>query len=362
MKTRELGSIDNDDPFKDLEPAKPLDLGDINKLLNTAQAPQAVPNSVEIVASEKNKVDLTANTSPDLGPEWIRQDLPSLGIPYIPLGIKEIFLRPLSIPLLSKIHAARINESFPILVDALNNCINIDIRLLTPEDFIFAMYWIRDNSYPTVPMRIPHKTMYGNEIEINVRRTNLKITELNMTIDEYRVWYDKGYCFPTVRDAELITRNEEDIDEEQSWMLETSQYIRPFKDGEEIDYKKYVSNKFDNLEKLGPSALIDINNFKKEIAHGIEQTIEVVDYKFEPNSAIEYMEKEVLRLKEELNGFPEIGYDDARGLILLTIRQIRNLENEIDLIKAAIDSGAQYTPKKEVVAVKISATHFFPEL
>ena len=80
MKTRELGSIDNDDPFKDLEPAKPLDLGDINKLLNTAQAPQTVPNSVEIVASEKNKIDLTANTSTDLGPEWVRQDLPSLGI------------------------------------------------------------------------------------------------------------------------------------------------------------------------------------------------------------------------------------------------------------------------------------------
>lgn len=363
MKTRSIEvseDIDSSfDPFKDLPPTKPLSIGEVSSILNQAQTVAPNKPTVEIVSSSKNAVDLSVSSDKQLSEEWIRQDLPSLCIPY---SFREVFLRPLTIRALSKLHSARVNMSFPILVDALNMCINEDIRSLTPEDFVFVMHWIRDNSYPAIPLRIEHKTMYGNTIEVNIRRSNLKITEFNLTKEEYSEWYKRGYCVPTVRDAELINRNEESMDSETEWMLETAQYIRPFDDNEEINYDKYVDNKFARLDKMGPQVIVEIEKFKQLIKHGIEQTVEVVDSKFEPEAAIAYLDSEINKIRSSMNEIPEDIVEEAPLTIIMAVNKVKELEVERNAIQQAIDNGEIYTPKKEVVAVNLTATEFFPRL
>lgn len=356
MKTR---SVENIDPFEGMEPAKPLAMEDIDRALRSASAaiPVATQSNVEIVSSEKNKVDFTANTSnKPAGEGWIRQELTSLCVPY---KFREVWLRPLTIDSLSKLHSARVNQSFSILVDALDECINVDIRNLTPEDFVFVMHWIRDNSYPTVPIKIEHKTIYGNTVEVNVRIGDLKITELNMTREEYKVWYDKGYAFPSVRDAEVITRNEENMDPQQEWLLETAQYIRPFDENEEVDYGNFINNKLARLSKMVPNAVVEVEEFKQLIYHGVEQSVKVVDRYYEREAAIKYMEDEIARLKLSINEIPEDMIDDAKITIFMATMEINKYQKELDAIRAAGDS---YKPITETVAVTLTATEFFPKL
>ena len=365
MQTR---VIDPNDPFSKLDPptrfeppAKetPPTLGSIF----AQPAPIAVTQDVQVVASEANKVDLTVN-SPSPGPAWTRQDLPSLQTPY---DIREIFMQPVTVPVLSMLHAAHVNASLSLLIDAVDQCVSVDCRSLTPEDFNFVMYWVRDNSYPKTPQRIPYKTRYNNEITINLLFTNLKITELNMTRAEYlRDWKSKGIVFPTMRDAELISKNEEVADDLQ-WMLEFAQYVEYVpgvtEDGKPItDYSDYVERKFEKLNNGGVELIAQITKFRSLIAHGVQETITIVDSKFDPVKAAEDFEAEASKITMSLNNIPAETLANSTAGLMYIINTASELITEAKEIRKELAAGRTVKPREEVVPVTITATDFFPYL
>ena len=72
MRTRSVDE-NREDPFKNLEPPKPMSqpksIADVRSALNSANNRTPVEQSITIVESEKNAVDLTVNASNKNGPD-----------------------------------------------------------------------------------------------------------------------------------------------------------------------------------------------------------------------------------------------------------------------------------------------------
>ena len=350
-----------------------------NRLLNLAkeasevkEKPASQPEALQTLDEHKletlsgtsmsTRIDdreLQARAASNLGEEWVRQDLPSHSVPY--LG-EEIFLRPFTITVLSRVHAAMRSESFTLLVDALDHCINIDIRRLTPSDWNAMLYWLRLNSYVRTPYTIPWISKYGNQNEHRITESNLEFIELDMTLDEYKVWKEKGLCFPTVRDMELMQAN--DLPEEDRWRIEYSQYVDipniKNEDGS-IDYHNYVNRKLDALEKGGLPMIEDIKDFVQRIEHGIVETVELTDTKFEPVAAVTYLRDSVKATRQMLESILNSSEDKQIEVGMIGMSQRADeLEAEADLIEKTIAEGKQYIPGKETIGLSINSMHFFP--
>lgn len=305
--------------------------------------------------------EFRARMENNLGEEWVRQDLPSHSVPY---NHEEIFLKPFTITVLSRVHAAMKGGNFTQLVDALNQCINIDIRRLTPEDWNAVLYWLRLNSYVRTPYTVPWVSKYGNENEHRIVDSNLEFVELQMTLDEYNEWQNKGLCFPTVRDMELM--QDSDIPEEDRWRIQYSQYVRLTaikKEDGTIDYSDYLNRKLDVLEKGGTAMLEDIRDFMALISHGIVETIEVTDVKFDPLKAVEYLRRSVLETRDMIAAILRTSEDKEIEIGLIGMsKRADDLEAEADLIEQTMKEGKSYSPGKETIELSINAMHFFPTL
>lgn len=294
-----------------------------------------------------------ARVSTELGEEWIRQDLPSKCIPY---DFNDVFLRPIRVKTLGLIHAARINASFTLLLDALNYCVSVDIRELTPPDLTFVMHWIRENSYPKSPLKIRYKTRYGNDIEVPVKRHDLEITEFQMSAEDYKSWKDKGIVFPKVRDMELLFGDSVPV--EQRYLLDYAQWTDV--DIDEKDYDNYVAIKIDALDAKGLGFLSEIDEFKSLTEHGVEESVVIVDPKFNPQQAIHYFESQADQLIATITRIDPKRREEFADTIIDIESVALEMQAEADEIKEALEKGEKVVAKEEVVEVKLTATNFFP--
>lgn len=294
-----------------------------------------------------------AKASHDLDPNWVRQELPSKCRPYT---FKEVFLRTLTIPTLGVIHAARVKNSFTILLDALNQCISVDIRELTPPDLTFVMHWIIDNSYPKSSMKIKYTTRYGNKIEIPIRTRNLAITELAMTEEEYQKWSDRGFTFPKVRDMELLFGDAVPID--TRWLLDYAQYVEADIDPKE--YHNYTQLKIDALTEMGLGAIVEIDEFSELIKHGVEETVTITDPNFNPVKAAEFFDEQAKKMLATIAAIPLEDREDLAVTIIEIGATAEEMMNEAADIRKALAEGIKVEAQEEVVAVRITATDFFP--
>jgi len=372
MRTRTVGGDDGDNTssfnedgefdFNNLPKQKPIPtLADVSKMLQVPQDDK--PKDVEIQSSDKyTGVYSDAKASHSLGSEWVRQDLPSH---YVPYTFSDVFFKILDIPVLSQIWAAKVNGSFTLLVDALNNCVNIDIRNLTPEDFTLAMYWIRDNSLPRSSMEVEYTTRYNNTIKVNTRRSSMTIKELDMTKEEALQWRKKGIVFPTVRDAELI-HNSEDLPEDKKWLLEYAQYVEYVPTPGITDYSDYMDRKLERLNQMqrehGLEILAEIDDFSNRINHGVIERVRVKDKNFVPEDAIEYFMDQAKQINNAILSIPESHISSSAPHILVLAQKAHEYVSEANEIKAKLERGEDVQPVEEVVVVQISATDFFPRV
>jgi len=318
------------------------------------------PEEVYVIqpkALEDNEIPEAKATS-KLSDEWVRQELPSHCIPY---DFKEVFLRPLEFVMLGKIHAANVNKSYTMLLDALNACISVDIRDLTPPDLTFIMYWIRDNSYPKSPLKFKYTSRYGNAVDITVRQSELDIKELEMSKKEYEEWKAKGYTFPRVRDMELLFGDS--VSEDVRYLLEYAQYVYLPKD-EDDDYEDYAQKKIDKInDELGLAAIPEIESFSELISHGVVESVRFKDPKFKPEDAIKFFRNKAKEIRERVVNIPTVAHSSEFDEQILTFLSLaEELENEANEIQDKLDKGEKVEAKEEVVEVSITSTDFFPSV
>lgn len=298
-------------------------------------------------------IEVVARETSSLGPEWVRQDFPSRGLTYA----SDIFVRPITIPIMSKIAAAQKTNNFTMLVDALSACISIDVRQLTPSDWAFFMYWLRLNSFPRSPMTIDWTSRYGNTCQYKVTATELEIVDIKMTPAEYKSWLDRGICIPTVRDMEVM--NVEGIPDDEHWQIELAQYVV----ATDLSPKGYVQSKVDALIEMGPDALLDIQEFISLIEHGVVERAKVTDNKFEPEAAIAYLEATADDLAHTVQIMVDNNATENTEISLIgIINKAKEMRETAAAMQDKLAKGLPIYPEEEVIALSINTMSFFPTL
>jgi hypothetical protein len=291
----------------------------------------------------------------------VRQELPSHCIPY--KGRKDIFIKPIDFGQLGMLSSANKNQSLTLMIDALAKSIHgVDVRNLTPEDFTFVMYNVRNISYPTTTMKVNFTTRYGNQIVVPVILSELEIVELAMTEEEYQHYYDQGIQFPTVRDLEILF--DKDLDESLRYTLEYAQYMRldeSFED-DDVDFSDYIDAKIAKLNEKGVAFTEVIDEFARKAKHGVDESVVIRDSKFDPLKAATFFEQQATNMVRGMNSLVannriDAGKEAAAVAIMLIAAEMMA---EVEELREKVAAGETVIPKEETVAVMITATDFFP--
>lgn len=314
---------------------------------------------VKTVAKNTNKTRVSKDTS-KLDARWQRVDFPSNLVPYAHLGIKEIFVRPFNVQILELIYDCIEAKNHSGYLDALDHCISMDVRELTVSDYIYLQYWLRFASYTRSPYTIKWTSRYGNEQTSVVKMTDLQITQLKMSIDEYAKWRAQGISFPTVRESEYMLSNELEETKENEWAMQNAQYIL-LPDNFEGDH---MQEKLRVLrEHEDPDIIAAIQEFSSLTIHGVHEQIEIADPTFKPAEAIKYLRDAAMHLRMLAKAGMEsedVTMENTAGIVMLS-EKAEEFDKEADDIQAQIDAGKIYLPKKEVVVLRaIQPTDMFP--
>lgn len=321
------------------------------------------------------------NTDVPLPIHWVQQEFPSKSIPYLHLGQSSegIYVRELDMTTLSQVHAAQTSRSLSMLLDALQACIKLDIRKLTVPDFYFFVYWLRMTSYPKTPLHVTWTSKYGNENRTRCTKSDFEIIELGMTPEEYQGWMDMEITFPTMRDFELLQEDDFTEDPATAWLAQYAQYAYipaeqlTVQDGEvegetrPVNREEYMELKLQRLKSLGVQVIQSITDFSEAMDHGVLEQVRVRDDKFELDTAIDFVEKEISHLRDLVTAIlskAEENEDLNPQVYASTItlgERVQMREGELKLLKDAKENGTPFEPEEEVVAVQISEAAFiFP--
>lgn len=300
--------------------------------------------------------------------EWVRQDFPSLGVPY---GVNAFWVKPLDVLTLSRLHAAQTvghdpnngQKAFTMMLDALQPTIkDFDIRNLTIPDYYAHLYWLRLNSYPRSPFTIPWRSKYGNENNTRVTKSNFEFQELQMSRTEYLRYQADGITFPTVRDME--TMFDSTLTEDKRWMMNHAQYIfipgEPSADWMELKIQKFID--------MGADAITMITEFADKCVHGVIEQVTVRDDKFTLDGAISYIEDE---LKTFVSTLEAISGEDNTDVIIGQMAMMHTFldgrAEELKILKHVKENnglrpdGTVFEPDMEVVKLATAnITMLFP--
>lgn len=300
---------------------------------------------------------------------WFRQEVPSMCVPY---KVDEILVRPLTVPMLARVHAAQVAaqkndyKAFTMMVDALAPTIkSFDIRDLTVPDWHSHLYWLRLNSYPRTPMTIPWTSRYGNELHTRVTSSNFEFQMLEMTRERLGWWRSQGITFPTVRDMEVL--NDPDLSDATRFEITYAQYI--YLEGPVT--ADTMKRKIEKLEELGADIIGMINQFSTEMTHGVIEQVVVEDVKFDLDNAIAYMEEQLPELQLILDtAIEKANSVDDQAMLQNAISfglTVDAQKQELAMLKRVKENngrredGTIFKPEKEVVALaKADAAILFP--
>ena len=280
--------------------------------------------------------------TPSAGPEYTRVEPPSHFVPY---DFDNLQIRKLNVRDLSKIYQATTDESFSVLVDSIDDTINQNVRELTIQDFYFILYWQRIHSYPKSPFSIVWDSRYGNKNEFQVNDTNLTFKEINSTKEDYQQFKEKGLDLPRVSDTEILEM--EDLSKQDQFMAERAKFLTGNSMKEKIQ-------KLENHQDL--TILDDISSFNETFQHGVEETVEVYDKKFEPNSAVEVLESSAKRLRDGISDTSDMTMDQVQYIM----DEVIDREKEAEQIRNTLKEGGTPQPRSEELTISINALRFFP--
>lgn len=296
------------------------------------------------------------------GVKWQRIQFPSNSVAYPAEYKNGIKVRAMDIATLALVHEAQQHKSQSALYDAMQHCIEMDIRNLTIPDFYFMIYWLRLTSYPRTPFVLQWTSRYGNSLSTTVTMSTLDIVYLKMTPDEYNMWKLKGLTFPTMRDQEFIAEGEFTL--ATKWMRDYSQYIylpEPAQDPTE-----YTQQKIARFQEMGVDAMQDISDFASKINHGVVEEIPVKDDRFDLPKAIDFVSAEIESLTNMVENALALDSTDGastEGLsqYIAIGQHIDNRTAELKNMQQALAAGTLYHPEQEVVALQVEdPTFLFP--
>lgn len=368
------------------EHTKLEDTQKVKEIMETTDIP-IVDSQIALFNAEAEKV-LPVSERPRArmeSPEapWVFQEFPSHFVPY---DGHRFFVRPLDWELLGRLHAIRLKKnpnSFSQMLDVFNNCVKgIDIRDLTMGDFYSFMYWLRINSYPKTPFSMEYTSKYGGgERKIYVRMNkaerdakveqaekakrptkdknwhDLEIVELEMSVEQYAYWKQKGIRFPTVRDFELLSV--EPIAEEEKYISTFAQYV--VVDKAELTEDNYFQKHMSTLKEFGLSFITEIDDFATQIKHGVVEKIGVTISDLNRQLYVDRL----IRQRDIFHNIVMTALDDPdsdKAQIAIVTSNLVELNNEIDRVQHAIDTNTTIQPEEEEVRITINLDSFFPIL
>jgi len=315
------------------------------KMTDMREPVKETPASIEIKDKEGYEVKpVVTNLPGNVEDGWTRQQFLTKDLLY-----PEVHVRPMNMAVLKRLAAARAEEparSFTMMLDALQNCISIDIRSLSVPDLYFFQYWLRLNSYPRSPLTIQWTSKYGNA---NISRisgmSNFEMQEISMTREELKRWQKEGISIPTVRDMEVLISHELSADDE--WEIQYSQYMYV----ENID-ENYLKNKIQSFHAAGLDVITRIDEFSNLIAHGVVEHVTCHDQHFDLDKAITYLLDEIEVLGISLSEIQKQEDTTERNASVLAI--IQHLDSRNTLLKTlqtAKENNEEVRPEKEVVSI-----------
>ena len=290
------------------------------------------------------------------GGDWTESTPPSLMIPY-PEGTK-LRLRPLNVKALKKAHASQDSRSFKLLIEAIQQCVSMDVRHLTVPDFYYIMYWLRMNSYPSSPFVLDWTSRYGNQNKQHVTMSKFKITEFGITREELADFQRQGLDVPRIRDYEYISSSEEENPADE-WSVRHAQFL--VVEGLDPSDPDFMAKKIELLESSEANVIARIMEFSEKVEHGVIEQLEVIDTDFEPTKALTHLEGEIATLTNIVNVAIESNDVDQMSSISAIAARVDELTAEKGEIEQAIEEGRTYTPRMEVVELaNADPTLLFP--
>lgn len=276
-------------------------------------------------------------------PDYIRFELPSRFLFY---PFKSLSIRRITFPDLLKINKATKGKVVSVLLDALQATIDRDIRDLTVPDFYAILFWHRLESYTKTPFMVRYVSKYGNTNEISITNTVIEEIQNKMTIERWLEWKEKGFRQPTVRDMEIL--DSANLSEEETWAYERAQYLQIV--GEPSVEDPYgIKSIIEKMSNIPVETIESIREFSAESVHGIKESIQVKDEKFDAD-------KRENDLKDILKYYEQSG---ASGTSLPFVIEVLRELKEISEAKGA---GIKVEPTAQVVPLAFDIWSFFPEI
>lgn len=333
--------------------------------MSTVEEP-VLPSSPAKQPTSAGEANKTRDSFPKgkLGPEWRRVDFPSNLVPY--KNITEIYVRTFQVADLEAVYDSVETRNHSGYIDALDQCISVDIRDLTVPDFMYFQYWLRMASYTKSPYTITWTSRYGDDIEERLSMPNLKVQSLEMTREQYAEWEAQGVCFPTVRESEyIINATSESPDGEvdnppDNWAMQNAQYLKLPDDAPKHNRMEQKISLLRSSKDV--DLLVTIQEFAAAIDHGVIESIVTVNPKFEPKKAIEFLRDQAIRLRTLARGAAEQSeaIEQAAGMIRL-VEAAQEFDDEAQLIEDTLAKGEKYTPRKEDIVLRnIGPVDMFP--
>lgn len=299
------------------------------------------------------KTDINSFAKSIIGdePQADRHILPSRGFFYD--DQTDLTFRPFRVGDLRKIQRFIDTNNVSHLIDTINGCITsgFDARKLTVGDFLYVVFRIVFDSYPTPEYRINWTSFYGNKNEVVVTPSSLAIKELDlasftaefpdyrkykftpMLVEAWEVLYNSGY-------------KEGDTDstrwtEDESWFYEeVATYLDEESPEAQRERAEMMSTRSEEYLKL--------KLFKKLSEHYVVDTITVTDKLFTAEGAIATLtnRKEFMtEIKEKSPALYKEYIIKDKSMNLTVINK------EINRIKAAEVEGVPVVALEETITV-----------
>lgn len=319
--------------------------------LKSALEAELKASSSHTSSSNERSKDIDVNA---LSNGWTPLQFPSKLIPY---DVTEVEVRPMDIRVLSRVAAAQSQQSLTLLIDAIQSCCSFDLRSMTVPDYYYFMYWLRINSYPKTPLKVNWTSKYGNQNSTITRMSTYDIKELEITKARYQEFLDRGMCIPTMRSLEYSS-NQENIDEEREFLISYAQYV--YVEGNELD-SDYMDRKVAKLLEMGADFMTDVEEFTKEVEHGVLEQVRVVDEHFVLEKAITNMEEEVENVIKIIDNAIDTNDLNTITSMAAMSQHVDKRKIEIAELKEKLEKGEKVEPEEEVVDIGVAdATLLFP--
>ena len=290
-----------------------------------------------------NNVEMRVTDTPPEGSFWERIALPSRDVLYD----LNVHVRPFTAPDLALIYKARKNRDTILLYDTLAKTVNVDIRKMWTVDVRWIMYWHRWNSYIKTPYQASWQSIYGNANKTKISLSDVKVTPLSMTKQEYSKWLLKGFKVPDIRDAEHFETFKATLTEDQYWLYERAMYLQ----GEGLH---------DQVKKLQGDNSIEILYQIKEFMDalsdsGIYETTTAKDQYFVYEDAVKKLAADLEVLNNALA--TDLNLDEKTEELFYKRRDTIATE-----LARLVSNPGEAEPMLETINLKLGVLDFFPDI